>query len=100
MIIRPRGHARERIRSSSRFCVPTSRLSVSPPQPNADARDSDGNQGEADPDELGLDSGDAVRYTDVLRRILGSGAVREDEVVRPGTREIDREGTRGTVRRE
>src|SRR5436309_14399321 len=67
------------------------------PKPDADEDDSRCDEPEPDADELGLDSRDAVRHADVLRGLLGSDAVREHQVVRPGTWEIGGEGTGGAV---
>src|SRR6266566_1845186 len=70
------------------------------PKTEGDQGDSRSDEPRRDGDELGLDSRDPVRDSDILRRILGSPAVREDEKIRTRTREIDREGTGGAVHRK
>src|SRR5207244_12192934 len=70
------------------------------PKTEGDHGDSRSDEPRRDGDELGLDSRDPVRDSDILRRILGSPAVREDEEIRTRTREIDREGTGGAVYRK
>src|SRR5437899_7538917 len=85
-------------RSSPQLFVRSLRLSISPPQTDADAGGSRPNQRDPDADELGLDSRDAVRDADIWSGVFVFGPVGEDEVVRPGTREIDRERPGGAVR--
>src|SRR5437899_3391201 len=70
------------------------------PKPHSDQRDSRSDERRPDGDELGLDSCDAVRHSDLLPRFLRSRAVRKDEVVCPGTREINRKGTGRAVCRK
>src|SRR5438445_7172056 len=70
------------------------------PKTEGDQGDSRSDEPRRDGDELGLDSRDPVRDSDILRRILGSPAVREDEEIRTRTREIDREGTGRAVHRK